>query len=333
MKIVRLAVAAASVAGTLLFVGAEPASAATTTVISTPSAPANWSVNNRPGGAGGRTNPVYSGKQQNGNGSLRFATPGTDDAQSIYHPASGKLDTVSALSYDWNKAPTGDKTFAPAYILWLDKDGDTATDTDRTALVYEPTLQPEGNGPCNVVHALPTDKWVSEDVDAGCLWTSEDGTQVAVPFAELRAQRYATWTVLAYGLSQGDGNPNTLAYADTVRFTSASVDQVTNFELSPPAPPAPTTYTLNGGTVTVGVSYDASNFLLLPPGKTTTSLGKTQAARYILNGGGYCIHMAYNDGGTTFTPYLDRYSATRVVIGPFGQTHNWRVIATRGTCK
>lgn len=279
-------------------VGAAPAARAVSLVsvaadvMSTPSAPAGWSVTNRPGGAGARKNPVYSSEApQSGKGSLKLSTPGEDDQVSTYHAGSGLLSAVDEASYQWNKVKTANTVAAPAFVLWYDKDGKAATTDDVGALVYEPLYQPKSvTLGCNSGRVLLTGRWVTENVATGCVYDAA-APETYRTLGQFQADAaYAAATVLAYGLNQGSSNPGTDAYADNVSLN----DESTNFEPDPVTPPPPTktngkpsiTFSQPGcGTVdiTVAVASDSNpiqiafNYLnhtyktvVVPSGGTTT---------------------------------------------------------------
>ncbi|RYG46275.1 hypothetical protein EON79_10590, partial [bacterium] len=109
---------------------------------------------------------------QSGNGSVSFSLQdGNGKADIEYYNTSGRdyvsmgrLDELSALSYDWYRAAggTAENRLSPAMRLLFDADGDFGTTTDRGYLIYEEVYNTPG--------ARPVDQWVTSDVLSGNVW-------------------------------------------------------------------------------------------------------------------------------------------------------------------
>lgn len=126
-----------------------------------------WLYNNvRVNGVAGinNTNP------RSGNGSAYLSTAGGNSKSDIeflslngsFQPvAIGTLGSLSTLKYDWYRDGAGSATaqahYNPAFRIYFDADGSTATTTDRGYLVYERAYNPN-------TAAVPTDQWITDDI-------------------------------------------------------------------------------------------------------------------------------------------------------------------------
>lgn len=191
-----------------------------------------YSEDTRAGGASAIVN-TYGAPAGFGDGSLELTTTPTnaDKAQRITHQVAGTpLADVSELAY-WtyqaagNTAPTADAS----YQLQIDLDGDPATTSDFTTLVYEPYW----NG------TVAPATWQHWDAASGNWWSSRDIPGVVVhgaggpPFTTPAAvaETYPNATVLGIGVNVGTYNPGYTVATDGVKFATTNQSLTFDFEL------------------------------------------------------------------------------------------------------
>lgn len=127
------------------------------------------------------------------------------------------LADVDAMTYKTfrNSTSTGYAGTLPAYILFIDKDGDTSTTTDQTYLFYEPY----NNG------AVVVGSWQTWDALNGgnAQWWMSGTGQALHPWSYF-VTTFPDAKVLAYGFNQGTYNPGTDAYVQSIEFDCATTN-------------------------------------------------------------------------------------------------------------
>lgn len=122
------------------------------------------------------------------------------------------VDAMSYITYR-DQSSTGYAGTLPAYILLIDKDGNTADDTDQTYLFFEPY----NNG---AVLAGTWQTWDALNNGDAKWWMSGTG-QTLHPWSYFVDQN-PNATVVAYGFNQGTYNPGTDAYIKSMTFDCAT---------------------------------------------------------------------------------------------------------------
>ncbi len=107
---------------------------------------------------------------RSGNGSMWMSGPANAKADAEYYfnlNASYLLSNVTAFSYDWyrSSSSTAAAHYHPSLRLFVDKDGDLSTSTDRGYLVFERAYNPS-------VSPVPTDQWVTDNALGAYLWST-----------------------------------------------------------------------------------------------------------------------------------------------------------------
>ncbi|RYG37394.1 PEP-CTERM sorting domain-containing protein [bacterium] len=166
-----VAVSAASMAQTVILpntLSGDTYTSPTNTFIPITDAP-GWGYTNIRTNSSIGINTSYA---RSGNGSVGMTLlDGAGKADIEYYNTSGgnyasmgRLDEISALSYDWyrNSSSTTNPIHNPAMRIMFDADGDFATASDRGYLIYEEYYTFGGN--------RATDQWVTSDVLSGNVW-------------------------------------------------------------------------------------------------------------------------------------------------------------------
>ncbi|WP_028605474.1 hypothetical protein [Ottowia thiooxydans] len=122
----------------------------------------------------GASTGITADYARSGNGSILMTSPSIsgstewryDAASPTSFGALGTLAQFSSAQYDWYRdaSSTNPTAQAPAFTLWIDEDGNSATTADRSYLIFEPYYQ------TNTDPAVNT--WVTSTVNASSImWT------------------------------------------------------------------------------------------------------------------------------------------------------------------
>ena len=167
-----------------------------------------------------------------------------------YFPAGGlgRLSSFTSASYEWLRAATSTTAahFHPVFRIRIDTDGNPATTTDQSWLVYE-------RGAMGA-YTAPTNTWVSETIgDSTPMWVWQSGAANSqlptTTMAQFKAGSYvpeaggfaipADSTILGIQVGTGSGWSGTYRGAvDNIGLAALRTLGPDNFELTAPAPAA-----------------------------------------------------------------------------------------------
>ena len=188
---------------------------------------------------------------RNGDGSvLMTSSDGTGKTTWQHFPAGGlgPLSSFTSASYEWLRAATSTTAahFHPVFRIRIDTDGNPATTTDQSWLVYE-------RGAMGA-YTAPTNTWVSETIgDSTPMWVWQSGaTNSQLPtttMAQFKAGSYVpeaggfaipgSSTILGIQVGTGSGWSGTYRGAvDNIGLAALRTLGPDNFELTAPAPAA-----------------------------------------------------------------------------------------------
>ncbi len=167
-----------------------------------------------------------------------------------YFPAGGlgRLSSFTSASYEWLRAATSTTAahFHPVFRIRIDTDGNPATTTDQSWLVYE-------RGAMGA-YTAPTNTWVSETIgDSTPMWVWQSGAANSqlptTTMAQFKAGSYVpeaggfaipgSSTILGIQVGTGSGWSGTYRGAvDNIGLAAQRTLGPDNFELTAPAPAA-----------------------------------------------------------------------------------------------
>ncbi len=204
------------------------ASAAPTTVTVTPANLQGWEVYTY--GGSGQVSFVYDNTSPLPNAALQLDTPANSDESQIYRNLTPTaISQVTKMSYS-AKRLAGPTFAAPAYIVGIDTDGNTATTTDEVYAWYEPVYD----------SSAPTDynNWQTFNLDTSTtpFWSFDTisagkGGANGANFFTLNdvATTYPSAKVIDLTLNIGSGTPGWSTRTDNVSFNDTTWDfQMTN---------------------------------------------------------------------------------------------------------
>ena len=187
---------------------------------------------------------------RNGNGSVLMTSgDGTGKTTWQYFPTGGfgPLSSFVSATYDWYRDATSTTAplFHPVFRIRVDNDGNLATTSDQSWLVFEHGAM----GP----YTAPTNTWVTDTIGGSTtMWVWQAGaanSQIpSTTMAQFAAGSFvpeaggfaipATATIVGIQVGTGSGWADTFRGAvDNMGLVAASSVGPDNFELPPPPPP------------------------------------------------------------------------------------------------
>lgn len=223
-----------------------------------------WYYNNvRAGGTVGIDNTyarsgnasVHMGGGDNAKGDIEYLAGAVNIGGNFYANQSlGALSSLTEMHYDWyrSSASTNQRAQHPSMRVYLDRDGNLGTTTDRGYLIFEVVYN---GGSTNT--AVPTDAWVTQNIGASTnLWSSNgfgfNNTDPDGGYAfdsSLSEWQAALGSAAILGFSSGFGSgwsPLFDGAVDNIGWTIAGTTTNSNFETMRADVPEPASLALVG---------------------------------------------------------------------------------------
>ncbi len=198
------------------------ASATPSTVVVTPANLQGWEIYTT---GTGQMSFTYDNTSPLPPGALQIDTPANGDESQIYRNVTPTaISDVTKMSYS-AKRLAGAAYAAPAYVVGIDKDGNTATTTDEIYAWYEPVY--DSSAPTSydtwqayTLNTSTTPFWSFDTISAG-----KGGANGANLFTlnDVKAA-YPNAKVIDITLNEGSGTPGWSTRADNVAFNDTTWD-------------------------------------------------------------------------------------------------------------